>query len=107
MARLSLRGRREMPQHMDALALANEVRLKRSALKGEVARGEVSVVDVIAEPPECARSMGILELLMAQHRWGRTRSLRVLRRVQMLETKALGAMTDRQRRALLEVLEFS
>jgi hypothetical protein len=37
---------------------------------------------------------------MSQRRWGRTRAQRLLRGVQVSETKTLGSMTDRQRLAL-------
>ena len=44
--------------------------------------------------------MAIADLLMSQHRWGRTRCRRFLAAVPMSETKTIGSMTDRQRRAL-------
>jgi hypothetical protein len=37
---------------------------------------------------------------MSQHRWGRTRCRRFLASIPMSETKTVGSMTDRQRRAL-------
>jgi hypothetical protein len=88
------------PQHMQALARANKVRLARAELKRQVADGELSVADVILECPWEAESMAISDLLMSQHRWGRTRCRRFLMSVSMGETKTIGSMTDRQRRAL-------
>jgi hypothetical protein len=44
--------------------------------------------------------MTIADLLMSQHRWGRTRCRRFLLSLQINETKTVGSMTDRQRRAL-------
>ncbi len=88
------------PQHMQALAQANRVRLARAELKRQVAENELSVADVVLECPWEAESMAICDLLMSQHRWGRTRCRRFLASISMSETKTVGSMTDRQRRAL-------
>jgi hypothetical protein len=87
-------------QHMRALAQANRVRLARAELKRQVADGETSVADVVLERPWEAESMTISDLLMSQHRWGRTRCRRFLASIPMSETKTIGSMTDRQRREL-------
>ena len=87
-------------QHMQALARANRVRLARAELKRQVAEGELSVADVVLSCPWEAHSMAIADLLMSQHRWGRTRCRRFLGAIPMSETKTIGSMTDRQRRAL-------
>jgi hypothetical protein len=91
-------------QHMRALAQANRVRLARAELKRQVADGEASVADVVLECPWEAESMTISDLLMSQHRWGRTRCRRFLASIPMSETKTIGSMTDRQRRALASTL---
>ena len=88
------------PQHMQALAQANKVRLARAELKRQVADGELSVADVVLSCPWEAESMTIADLLMSQHRWGRTRCRRFLTQLSMNETKTIGSMTDRQRRCL-------
>jgi hypothetical protein len=91
-------------QHMRALAQANRVRLARAELKRQVAEGETSVGDVVLACPWEAESMTISDLLMSQHRWGRTRCRRFLASIPMSETKTVGSMTDRQRRALASTL---
>ena len=88
------------PQHMRALAQANRVRLARAELKRQVAEGETTVGDIVLECPWEAESMAIADLLLSQHRWGRTRCRRFLASIPMSETKTVGSMTDRQRRAL-------
>jgi hypothetical protein len=85
---------------MRALAQANRVRLARAELKRQVAEGETSVADVVLSCPWEAESMTISDLLMSQHRWGRTRCRRFLASIPMSETKTIGSMTDRQRHAL-------
>ena len=92
-------------QHMQALAQANKVRLARAELKRQVGVGELSVADVVLECPWEAESMAIADLLMSQHRWGRTRCRRFLASIPMSETKTIGSMTDRQREALATQLE--
>ena len=91
------------PQHLLALARANRVRLARAELKRRVADGELGVADVVIECPWEAESMAIADLLMSQHRWGRTRCRRFLAALPMTETKTIGSMTDRQRHALAEL----
>ncbi len=44
--------------------------------------------------------MSIADLLMSQHRWGRTRCRRFLASIPMAETKTIGSMTERQRNEL-------
>jgi hypothetical protein len=88
------------PQHMRALSQANRVRLARAELKREIAEGTRTVAEVVADCPWEAASMTIADLLMSQHRWGRTRCRRFLASIPMAETKTVGSMTDRQRTAL-------
>ena len=93
------------PQHMRALARANQVRLARADLKRRVMEGETTAAAVILESPWEVENMAVAELLMSQHRWGHTRARRFLSGVPISETKTIGSMTDRQRRALAELLE--
>lgn len=92
-------------QRNAALARANAIRIARAALKREIAAGRRALTDVIAECPVEADSMPVAELIGAQHRWGQARTLRLLRRAELSETKPLGDLTPRQRRALIACLE--
>jgi hypothetical protein len=92
------------PQHMRALARANEVRLARAELKRKVADEEVEVADVILGCPWEAHSMAVADLLMSQRRWGHTRCRRFLAQIPMSEKKSIGSMTERQRQALAAML---
>jgi hypothetical protein len=49
--------------------------------------------------------MAVAELLMSQHRWGRTRARRFLAGIPMTETKTIGSMTERQRVTLAAMLD--
>ena len=88
------------PQHMQALQQANRVRLARAELKRLVAEGEANVAEVVLDCPWQAESMTIADLLMSQHRWGRSRCRRFLLSIPMTETKTIGSMTERQRHEL-------
>lgn len=93
------------PQRLRALERANEVRLARAELKRRIADGEVPAATVILEAPCEATSWAIGELLMSQRRWGSTRCRKFLSRSQISETKAIGTLTERQRRLLAAQLE--
>jgi uncharacterized protein (DUF3084 family) len=89
-----------LPQHMQALQRANEVRLARAELKRRIVNGEVSASSVILRTPWEAQTMTIAELLVTQHRWGATRCRKFLAEIGMPETKTLRSFTERQRRAM-------
>lgn len=90
------------PQHLTALARANEVRLARAELKRRVMRGEVSAVEIILDAPWEAATMTVSDLLQAQHRWGLTRCRKFLQGIPLSENKTIGSLTVRQRRAFAE-----
>jgi hypothetical protein len=93
------------PQHMQALEMANRVRLARAELKRKVARGDVTAAEVVVTSPWESESMSISDLLLSQRRWGRTRCRKFLMSIQMSENKAVGSLTERQRRTLAALLE--
>jgi hypothetical protein len=86
-----------LPQHLQALKRANEVRMARSALKRSISAGGVSIHEVILGCPWEVDSMTIDELLQCQRRWGTTRTRKFLAGIGMPETKTIGSMTERQR----------
>jgi hypothetical protein len=92
------------PQHLRALARANQVRLARAELKRRVAFGKTDVAAVILACPWEAQSMSVADLLTSQHRWGQTRCRKLLAQLPMSEQKTVGSMTDRQRHALATML---
>lgn len=84
------------PQHLQALERANRIRLARAELKRAISGGERAVADVLREPPECAETMQVVDLLMAQRRWGRARARRLLLSAAVSELKTVGSLTARQ-----------
>lgn len=92
------------PQRLRALERANEIRLARAELKRRIADGDISAAEVILSPPCAAISWAVGDLLMSQRRWGTTRCRKFLLRNQINENKAIGALTERQRRLLADQL---
>ncbi len=88
------------PQHMEALAYANRVRLARAALKRAVQSGERSAAEVIRSCPWEVESMTVSELLRSQRRWGRTRARKLLLSLALNENRTIGRLTERQRTLL-------
>jgi hypothetical protein len=93
------------PQRLRALERANEIRLARAGLKRRIAIGEVSAAEVILGCPDEASSWPVSDLLMSQRRWGSTRCRKFLSRNDIVETKPIGKLTERQRRLLATALE--
>ena len=94
----------QVPQHMQALARANRVRLARAELKRSIARGEVEVEGVIRDCPWETDSMTLAELLTSQRRWGRTRARKFLQALSISENKRIGSLTSRQRTLIATAL---
>lgn len=94
----------DVPQHMEALARANRVRLARAELKRSIARGEVDPARVIEECTWETENMTLAELLTSQRRWGRTRARKLLQALALSENKRIGTLTSRQRALLSAAL---
>lgn len=98
------RPARSSLQYMRALSDGNETRLARSQLKLAIALGTRSIASVLADVPREAESMTIANLLTCQHRWGRSRTRRLLIRLNVPEGKQVGSLTRRQRDAIADAL---
>jgi hypothetical protein len=92
------------PQRLAALERANQVRLARASLKRRIALGQVAAADVLLTCPPEASSWPIGEMLISQRRWGSSRCRKFLARNQLVETKRIGTLTERQRRLLASSL---
>lgn len=93
------------PQRLRALERANQVRLARAQLRRRIADGKTLAADIILACPTEASSWSVGELLMSQRRWGHTRCRKFLVRNQINEMKAIGALTERQRRVIAAQLQ--
>ena len=93
------------PQHMQALAHANRVRLARASLKRAVLAESLDVAEVIRACPWQVETMAVGELLRSQRRWGRARVGKFLASLALNENRELGRLTERQRNVVASQLE--
>lgn len=95
---------RTAAQRLRALGLANEVRSGRARLKRELAAGRVELASVLVEPPACAATARVYELLLAVPKVGPARATRWLAHCRIALSKTVAGLSERQRRELLELL---
>jgi hypothetical protein len=95
---------RSLDQRLDALARANEVRSRRAELKGALKRGEASISQILAEPPDYMLTAKVMDLLMAAPKRGKVKSTRIMEQCRISPSKTVGGLSDRQRAALLDYL---
>lgn len=84
-------------QSLEALSAANRARSLRSQLKRDVAAGNLTVAEVLVDPPPYTLRMPLFDLLAAQPRWGAKRTRRLLTLLQISELRLIGELTYRQR----------
>jgi len=87
----------ELPQHMEALARANRVRLARAELKRAIQAGQEEAATVVLTCPWEVDTMTVGELLRSQRRWGRARARKFLVSLALNENRQIGRLTERQR----------
>jgi hypothetical protein len=87
---------------MDALKLANEIRLRRAEIKRDLHSGKIDIRGLILNPPEEILNMTFYEMFTAQKRWGRDRTLRLFNRVRLSETLKFGALSQERRQQLVD-----
>ena len=92
---------RSYVQRMRALEHANDIRSRRAGLKRRAKRGEVDLLEVLAEPPTYVRSMKVFDLLLAIPKVGRVKANRTLAKAKVSPSKTVGGLTERQRRELV------
>lgn len=95
---------RSLEQRLAALARANDVRVRRAELKRDLKAGRRTASAVLADPPEWAEAMKVVDVLLALPRWGVVAVRRVCRFVEMSPAKTVGGLSPRQRTELLRWL---
>jgi hypothetical protein len=95
---------RSAQRRLVSLARANEVRVERADLKRALAAGSVAFADVLANPPACARTAKVGDLLLCVPGIGPAKRDRALAHCRIANTKTIGSLSDRQRAALTERL---
>jgi hypothetical protein len=96
---------RSLAQRHDALQRANEIRTRRAQLKRDVKAGRADALAVLADPPEWAGTMKVVDLMLAVPSVGRVKVNKALRRCAVSPSKSLGGLSTRQRAELRAHLE--
>ena len=95
---------RSQQQRMDALRRANDIRCERARLKERLRTGELSIGDVLVDPPVCVHTAKVLDLVLAVPKYGRVKANRLLERCRVSSSKTVNGLTPRQRKELLDML---
>lgn len=95
---------RSPQQRLLALARANEVRMARAHLKREIAAGSIAFAQVLADPPACARTAKVGDLLLSVPGIGPAKTDRALAHCRIANAKTIGGLSNRQRAALIDQL---
>lgn len=95
---------RSLPQRMDALRKANEIRTQRAHLKKELKSGDRDIVEVLTSPPDYLLTAKVIDLLLVVPKFGRVKATRVLTKCRISQAKTVGGLSDRQRAELVETL---
>ncbi len=95
-----------MSQPLKALAIANQVRLRRYELRRRLRTRSADVRDILAEPPDYLSTAAVEWLLLSVPGLGMSRASRICLRVQLSPSTRIGRLTERQRRVLVESVEF-
>jgi len=94
-----------MPERrLQALAYANEIRCARAQLKRDLIAGRVGLPELLSEPPACAQTAMVRDLLLASPGIGPAKADRALSRCGIPHSKAVIGLSSRQRVSLVEFL---
>ena len=95
---------RSLNQRMDALARANEIRIRRAQLKRDLKAGRRSIHSLLLEPPEYVETAKVFDMLLAVPKYGRVKVNKVLQLCRISPSKTIGGLTERQRSELISLL---
>ena len=96
---------RSLDQRMDALARANDVRVKRAKLKKDLKDGRVKIETILGKPPGYVETAKVIDILMAVPKFGRVKATRFLNQCRISQSKTVGGLSERQRSELIALLD--
>jgi hypothetical protein len=89
---------------MDALARANEIRVKRAELKRDLKAGRHSIHKLLLDPPEYVETAKVFDMLLAVPKYGRVKVNKILAHCRIAPSKTIGGLSERQRSELVSLL---
>ena len=96
---------RSLDQRMDALRRANDIRVKRAQLKKDLKSGDVSIEEILRDPPEFESTAKVFDMLMAVPKFGRVKATRLLNQCRISQSKTVGGLSERQRAELIGLFD--
>jgi hypothetical protein len=100
---LSKTPSRSLDQRLDALQRANQIRVSRAQLKRALKASEVTLDQVLLDPPAYVLTAKVYDMLMAVPRLGRVRVSKLLAQCRISQSKTIGGLSERQRSELVEL----
>jgi hypothetical protein len=91
-------------QRISSLAVANQTRTARAALKNDLANGRARIEDVLTDPPRCAATAQVSDLLLAIRGVGPKRVTRALAHCRIPYAQTAEGLSERQLAALIALL---
>ena len=92
---------RSLDQRMDALARANDIRVRRAKLKKDLKDGNIQIEAILSDPPEYVETAKVFDMLMAVPKFGRVKAGRFLNQCRISQSKTVGGLSERQRAELV------
>ena len=100
----SMAPERSLNQRMDALARANQIRIKRAQLKRDLKAGRLSIHSLLLNPPEYVETAKVFDMLLAVPKYGRVKVNKILAHCRIAPSKTIGGLSERQRSELVSLL---
>ena len=100
----SMAPQRSLNQRMDALARANQIRIKRAQLKRDLKSGRLSIHALLLNPPEYVETAKVFDMLLAVPKYGRVKVNKILAHCRIAPSKTIGGLSERQRSELTSLL---
>jgi hypothetical protein len=96
----------QSPDQRDrALALAQEVRVRRAQLKRDLKHGRCSIDTVLRDPPSFIATAKVIDILRAMPGYGPVKASKIIKQCRVAPSKTIGGLTQRQRNELSVRLE--
>ena len=94
---------RSLDQRMEALARANDIRVRRAQLKKDLKEGQAQIESILLDPPEYVSTAKVFDMLMAVPKLGRVKAARLLNSCRISQSKTVGGLSERQRAELVSL----
>ena len=88
----SMAPERSLNQRMDALARANQIRIKRAQLKRDLKSGRLSIHALLLDPPEYVETAKVFDMLLAVPKYGRVKVNKILAHCRIAPSKTIGGL---------------